>query len=86
MLDVHDERRVPLEPEPLPARDRAFQKLMRYLRRRDLNNRDEAHAKVVADNHQARKLEAASRAAQAGTAANVAARAASVLGKVGGGL
>lgn len=83
MLDVHDERRIPLEPEPLPARDRAFHRLMANLRRRDMNVRDQKHAKVVADNRPLREAEAASRAAQPGNAEQLVASALRMVSRVG---
>ena len=85
MQDTHDERRIPLDPQP---ESRSLLESIRFyltFGRARRNKREAAQAKAAADNRPMRAAEAASRAAQAGIAQNIAAAGTKALGKVGGG-
>ena len=83
MQQIHDERSVPLNPEP---ESRSLLESIRSwltlgLSRR--NRREAAQAKAAAENRPHREQQAATRAAMTGE--QIAAAGAKVLGKVGGG-
>jgi hypothetical protein len=67
MQDTHDERRIALDPEPLPAREGYFFRLMARLGLREKNQRDERIQKAAEANRPFREAEARRKAAQPGS-------------------
>lgn len=82
-MQTHDERRIPLDPEP---ESRSLLESIRSwltLGRARRNAREQRQAKASAENRPYREQQAATRAAMTGE--QIAAAGAKVLGKVGGG-
>jgi hypothetical protein len=66
MQDIHDERSVPLQPEPLTPRESKFFRLMAFLGLREKNQHDEKVAKAAEANRPFREAEARRKATQPG--------------------
>ena len=56
---VHDERRIALEPEALTPRESKFFKLMAFLGRRERNARDERQVRAALANRPYHEIEQA---------------------------
>jgi len=85
MQQVHDERRIALQPEGLTARESKFFRLMAWLGLREKNQRDEKVAKARVNNEALRIAEWERQARQPGVPEDVAAHAAQMLARVGRG-
>jgi hypothetical protein len=83
MQDTHDERRIPLDLEPISRRDAAWAKLWGWLSRRERNIHDERVAKAAADNLPLRAAEADRIQRQPGVSQDALDKAARVLARLG---
>lgn len=84
-MSVHDDRSIPMDPEPLPAREGYFFRLLAKLVRRDKNLHDEAIAKAAERNRPFREAEARRTLAQPGASAEAVAKAERVFARIGSG-
>lgn len=85
MQDIHDERRIALDPEPLLPREGYFFRLMSRLGLREKNIRDEKVAKAAEANRDSHEAEAHRILRQPGVSDAAVEKALRVLGKVGRG-
>lgn len=85
MQDTHDERTIPLQPDPLPAREGYFFRLMAKLGLREKNIHDEKVAKAAEANRPVREADARRALTQPGVSPEALDKAVRVLSRIGSG-
>jgi hypothetical protein len=85
MTDIHDDRSVPMDLDPISRKDAAWAKLWGWLSRRERNVHDGKVAKAAADNAPIREAEARRTLAQPGASAEAVAKAERVFARIGSG-
>jgi len=81
----HDERNIPLDYDPQPAKETAWQRVLIALGLSHRNERDETMTRAVLENDAYHEADARRKLRQAGVSEKAVAKAAAMLARVGKG-